>query len=83
MHMKANLTLPVQVAECQTFHTSEVSIQRCRPALWTVQHRLWLEKQRKTPYPPPPRVFPCKDMWVRLGKGMEEGFAMLFVRLLC
>jgi len=80
MHMKANLTLPVQVAECQTFHTSEVSIQRCRPALWTVQHgfsRFFSQKH------PTPRFFPYKVTCASLIGGFQAGFAVLSVQFLC
>jgi hypothetical protein len=48
-------------------------LQDC--STWTM-----VEKQRKTPYPPPPRFFPCKDMWVRLAEEFQAGFAALFVR---
>ena len=42
-----------------------------------------VEKQRKTPYPSPPRFLPFKDMCMRFGGGFHVGFAVLFVSLLC
>jgi hypothetical protein len=44
---------------------------------------IMVEKQRKSPYPPPPRFFPYKVTCASLIGGFQAGFVVLFVRFLC
>jgi hypothetical protein len=51
-------------------------VQDC--STWTM-----VEKQPKTPYPPPPRFLPCKDMWMSLAAGFRAASGVVSERLQC